>query len=56
MHGPPPSPDEFQARLFRYVRDPDFAGVSFRDALFRAADDLELSPYEIFDRLGDSDL
>jgi len=55
MHGPPPSPDEFQAKLYRYVRDPRFAEVPFRDGVFRAADDFELSPYEIFDGLGDSD-
>ncbi len=55
MHGPPPSPEELQARLHRYVRDPAFAQVPFRDAVFRAADDFELSPYEVFDLLGDSD-
>lgn len=54
MDGHLPDPDE-QARLYRYVRDPAFAGVPFRDAVFRAADDFELSPYEIFDGLGDSD-
>ena len=56
MHGPPPSPDELQARLRRYVRDPSFAELPFRDAVCRAADDFELSPYEIFERLGDTDL
>lgn len=54
MHAP--EPDELAAKLYRYVRDPAFAGVPFRDAVFRAADDLEVSPYEVFDRLGDADL
>lgn len=56
MQGPPPSHDEMQARLYRYVRHPRFADVPFRDAVFRAADDFDLSPFEIFDRLGESDL
>ncbi len=55
MHGPPPTPQELQTRLWRYVRHPDFAGVPFRDAVFRASEELELSPYEVFDLLGDLD-
>lgn len=55
MHGPPPTPQELCAKLHRYVREPRFAEVPFRDAVFRAADDFEVSPYEIFDILGDTD-
>lgn len=55
MHGPPPTPDELQARLWRYVRHPDSAGVPFRDLAAKAADDLELPLHQVFDLLGDSD-
>lgn len=56
MQGPPPTQRELQARLYRYVRDPRFADVPFRDAVFRAADDFEVSPYEVFAALGEDDL
>lgn len=56
MHGPPPSPDEFRARLWRYVRDPRFAERPFRDAVCEASEHFERSPYEVFDALGDADL
>lgn len=55
MRGPPPAPGELQARLWRYVRDPAFASVPFRDAVFRASEHFEISPYEVFDLLGDAD-
>lgn len=56
MHGPPPTPQELQARLHRYVRHPDFATVPFREAVFRASEHFEVSPYEVFAALGEPDL
>lgn len=56
MHGPPPTPDEFHARLWRYVRDPRFAELRFEDALVEAAQDFDRTAYEILGGLGDIDV
>ena len=55
MHGPPPSPEEIQARLWRHVRRSGRAGASYREAALRAAEDLGLSPYEVLALLGGPD-
>jgi len=56
MHGPPPSPDEIQGRLWRHVRHSGRAGSSYREAVLRAADDLGLPPFEVAALLGDPEL
>lgn len=56
MHGSPPTPAELQACLYRYVRHPDFATVPFREAVFKASEHFEVSPYEVFASLGEPDL
>lgn len=56
MHGPPPSPDEFHAKLYRYVRDPRFAELRFNEGFFEDAEDFNRTAHEIFDGLGDMDL
>lgn len=55
MHGPPPTPEEIQARLWRHVRHAGRAGATYRETALGAADDLELSAQEVFDLLGGSD-
>jgi len=55
MHGPPPSPEEIQARLWRHVRHSGRAGASYREASLRAADDFGLSAQEVFELLGGPD-
>jgi len=55
-HGPPPSPEEIQARLWRHVRHSGRAGASYREAVLRAADDLGVPPFEAAALFGDPEL
>lgn len=52
----PRDPSEFRARLWRYVRDPRFAELRFRDSAFEASADFERTAFEIFDALEDRDI
>lgn len=51
----PRTPQELRTRLWRYVRHPDFADKPFREAVFKASEQFEVSPYEVFALLGDED-
>lgn len=55
MHGPPPSPEEIQARLWRHVRRSGRAGAYYREIVLDAADDLSIPAAEVFKLLGGPD-
>jgi hypothetical protein len=55
MHGPPPTPQEIQARLWRHVRRPETGGLPYREAILQAADELGLEPHKAFGFFGEAD-
>ena len=55
MHGPPPTPEEIRARLWRYVRRQPDPGWSYRESVLRAAEDLGIEPNAAFAALDGTD-
>lgn len=56
MHGPPPTPEEIQVRLWRHVRHSGRSGATYRETALGAADDLGLSAQQVYELLGGPDV